>query len=847
MPVQPAHPRPDRPGSSGGESARQGGLDPVRAGVPASHGFHPETAGRRRPLGGFPTGRVLGSVHRPAGRAGGKGAVRNQVRPRAAAAGAGARFDVVHEKRARSEREDLKSVGRARTVVQRSRALQQGPRRLPGFVAVGPVRRPAVVGPGIDQFQAAAAAVGPASPAAAVAVPDLVDHDENAVGFGNRAVGAHDPLGSGQGEAFTAVGQGAGEVPERVFRREPGMAAAQSRGIPRHHEIPAGSEPRPRRKLELDAVHEPPSGEIDRRRSGIEQLHVLAHPVRVARRVEHDLVDHHRGRPRRRVREAGRRFRQFPPDRAAFGMAAERDAVGLRPESYGVDHPGAVGTVEEQGLAGGVEREAQLRLVEGDPPARGQHGSRGNQEAGLGRVVGDPASGEIDGVPTSVADLDEIQLRFVRVGEQFVEADPGEGGRWGGGVFGASRGSSDPGARRPGARVGFPERRPGEDEGRSAAVGRGRPGNVVGVADVEEEGAGGVEEAEGSRAVGEPVRAAGQDAGQAVHRFEVARGRRHDHEPARRHAGRSREHEGHFAFQSVPAQVFGHQPGVLDLHELQVPAVGSWRRMVLDFGDRPAGAPAARSGGIGPTGGGAGEEEHEQERPGEAGEERFGTHETVPASHRFEVRPRHPPPPRSRHPGASPSGIIPESGAWGGPVRRNRKLDHDGLRDSPHPPARGSTARRRDESSRPAELGSTRPSGGRPDLPDLQGRASSAESFPSEFRPVPRRRCARATESSPPGFRPPPRPAVGRTRRAVPAAVRWRVRRRRDPDGPCRARRVRRRRAPVRVRRKRPREPWWRGARTGRSAGPVRRLPGPGVRVRVGRPPARAGGRARAR
>src|SRR5207247_4796604 len=111
-----------------------------------------------------------------------------------------------------------------------------GPGALGCLVAVGPVRRKTVVAVWIDQFQAAAAAVGPSAPATAFAVAYFVHDDVDGVGDDNAVVGADDLVGFGEGEAVTAVSERSSIIAERIVRIETGVIGEQvGRVVGDHH------------------------------------------------------------------------------------------------------------------------------------------------------------------------------------------------------------------------------------------------------------------------------------------------------------------------------------------------------------------------------------------------------------------------------------------------------------------------------------------------------------------------------------------------------------------------------------------------------------------------------------
>src|SRR3954468_16391672 len=88
---------------------------------------------------------------------------------------------VVHQTFPFAEQKDLKGVRNSVSKVEDAGPFDGRPRALRGLVAVSPVRGQAVVAPRIDQFEAAASAIGPTAPAPAGLVCDLVDPEVDRV------------------------------------------------------------------------------------------------------------------------------------------------------------------------------------------------------------------------------------------------------------------------------------------------------------------------------------------------------------------------------------------------------------------------------------------------------------------------------------------------------------------------------------------------------------------------------------------------------------------------------------------------------------------------------------------
>jgi hypothetical protein len=93
------------------------------------------------------------------------------------------------------------------------------------------------------KFEAAAAAVGPSAPAAAIAVFEFVHDDlEDVGGDVRRIVGVDGDFRPGEGEALAVIGQFAVIIPhdEGGLERELGVAREQVCAVPRHHQKSAG-------------------------------------------------------------------------------------------------------------------------------------------------------------------------------------------------------------------------------------------------------------------------------------------------------------------------------------------------------------------------------------------------------------------------------------------------------------------------------------------------------------------------------------------------------------------------------------------------------------------------------
>src|SRR6185503_1023705 len=147
---------------SGGED---GGAYAVGAVVAAGGGAEVDAVEGAVVAGAFDGGVVVGALEDPVGGAGFEAGVVDDV-----GAAVVADFDVVNEAFAKAEEEEFDVVGNAggagegfaKAVLG---AFEVDPLAFGGFVGVGPVGRLGGVGAGIGEFEAAAAAVGPAAPA----------------------------------------------------------------------------------------------------------------------------------------------------------------------------------------------------------------------------------------------------------------------------------------------------------------------------------------------------------------------------------------------------------------------------------------------------------------------------------------------------------------------------------------------------------------------------------------------------------------------------------------------------------------------------------------------------------
>ena len=491
-------------------------------------------------------------------------------------------LDVVDLRLARTEQEQLQLVGRPFAKLQQAVVLDLRPWRLARFIARQPVGGVTVVGIGIDEFQAAAAAV---RTALRIGVGQRVDDDEAHPGTERDRPRQRHRLTTARQRA-TEIAKHDPGIQLRVIREQRGA-------IFRHHRKPSDGDARPVGKAVFEAARERPASEVDRRRPAVVQLDILA-AVGVQWPV-HDLVDHDSSHLGRRVRPSGRGAgERTNPIGMTVRIAAEGGTGRLRTETQGIDHPRASGILQVGGLARRRKAKPEGARRELDEAASRDGGAaRDHKQVGR-RIIGQNAAGQIDLGETTVVELDEILRGSRRVGAQLVDEDVIEH-RARQHVPGAGI-PADAGALRPRSRVVLPVGRTRQDQRVTSTVSRHRPRVVIAVSHVQNHAA---------RPLGQPQRTTGvgqrsrpprsEHAGDAVLGCEVRRVRGDHQERVGADRRPLRKVEFHRAVQAVSTERLRPRVRVVDLDELQHAAITPRARVVHDFGERETAAPAARS------------------------------------------------------------------------------------------------------------------------------------------------------------------------------------------------------------------------------------------------------------
>src|SRR6266542_5298853 len=202
--------------------------------------------------------------------------------------------------------------------------------------------------------------------------------------------------------------------------------------------------------------------------------------------------------------------------------------------------------------------------------ARRDRSHRWNHEFVRVRIVAQRAPRKVEGLVAVIVEFDEIQLGVVRVREEFVDEDVPQGvGR---DRVEPARRTADRVARRPGARVVFPEGGSREYQRMTRAVRGRRPGRLAVVIDFEKDRADPVAQPDGAGRVGQVVGERSEHAADAIDALHVRRRSRHDQETAAAQDGARREPVINAAGESESAQVFRGAEGIKELDEFE--AVG---------------------------------------------------------------------------------------------------------------------------------------------------------------------------------------------------------------------------------------------------------------------------------
>ena len=91
-----------------------------------------------------------------------------------------------------------------------------------------------------------------------------------------------------------------------------------------------------------------------------------------------------------------------------IGEAASRDAIGLGLVLDCIQHVQGIGAPEVECFPGGIQRKAELRLVEGNETARRNGGTVGNAEFISVGIIAQISTGEICAGVGVIVELDEL-------------------------------------------------------------------------------------------------------------------------------------------------------------------------------------------------------------------------------------------------------------------------------------------------------------------------------------------------------------------------------------------------------------------------------------------------------
>ena len=486
--MEPFDLRRNCPGIIGVISSEQNRLDAIGSRVTASAGHHAQrtrTGEARR----FEAGEHMVSLKNPVGEAAFEVGILHQVL--AVQNARNANLDVVHETLPGIEEINLESIPTAvghRHVIQRAGDTDRGPGALGSVVAVGPIRGQPMIGAGVDQLQTAAAAVVPPAPtptAAAGAVGHVIHFDvEDIRLYHPTGVGGHQGVGHGQGQSFARISQRAIVVPDRVGCGQVRIVGHQARGIFGDDEIAVGRDHRVG-KSEVDAVGKPPALEVDRAGAAIVKLDELVVIV-VRDRVVHDLVDPDVVDAPGGVGRAGSPGRQRPKGRRSIRITARGDAVLLAGKRNGVHHPSAIGVDQVNGFSGRAQGKTEGRLREINEAGRTDGGAVRNAKFVGGRIVAQPAAGQVDRRSAVVVEFEVIDFRQVGVGQEFVDHHVAEGVEFD--PVGSSGGTADGIAGPPGLCVAFSVRWPQQHQGVPRPICGHRPGRLALIGHLQQDG-----------------------------------------------------------------------------------------------------------------------------------------------------------------------------------------------------------------------------------------------------------------------------------------------------------------------------------------------------------------------
>ena len=176
-----------------------------------------------------------------------------------------------------------------------------------------------------------------------------------------------------------AIGQRAGVIAgdERGVQRR--VIRPRARRVFRHDQPRARLDACSGGDGEAYAVGEFPPAHVHSGRSGVVKFQPFVAVV-VADRVEENFADEHVRRPGAGVRRARRRGGERAERSLAIVRPTEAHIRGGAAEAHGIEHARAGGVGEVKGLAFSTEREAKLRLGEGDTRSRPERGAGGDRE-----------------------------------------------------------------------------------------------------------------------------------------------------------------------------------------------------------------------------------------------------------------------------------------------------------------------------------------------------------------------------------------------------------------------------------------------------------------------------------
>ena len=335
----------------------------------------------------------------------------------------GEHLDLVDEAFAGIQHAEVQAVRGLRSEAERVRDGEELPRGLGGLVGVRPARRTQRVRPGIDEFQRRTATVRPLAPASTVGIGDL-GHDDADGGGGHLAhvVGRTDGVRLGEGDAFTAVGKGAGPVAKHGGGIDAGMVGEQAGAIGSDHDKSTGRNGRAGREGEVHAVLETPARKVHGGTGPVVELDELVGIVlrdrMVIEFVEDDLFD-----TPHTVGGARRPGCKPAPFRGSIRRPAGGDSVFLPAHADGIEDAAAIRTDQVHGFSGGTQAEAELGLVHREKAARREDRSGRKAVAVGAEVVGQHAASEVDLDTGAVVEFDEVEEGKIGVGEEFVEHD----------------------------------------------------------------------------------------------------------------------------------------------------------------------------------------------------------------------------------------------------------------------------------------------------------------------------------------------------------------------------------------------------------------------------------------